>query len=130
MFKSSSKSALPTHTQNVALQAQIISRSDTDPSPPGSNEAARGGSETADNAPLKMTGYVFLGVKRGVEHSVAEINVHGLGDDQFFKELRAEYHKMKGYLRRFFSVWRFAHCDFVKVELNPRNLAIFQKYFH
>ncbi|ORY04774.1 hypothetical protein BCR34DRAFT_591111 [Clohesyomyces aquaticus] len=121
MFKSSSKSTLPTHTQNVALQAQIISRNDADSSKQGSNEAARGSSGTANSTPPRMAGYVFLGVKRGGEHNVAEINVHGLGDDQFFKELRAEYYKMKGYLRRFFSVWRFTHCDFVKVKLDSRS---------
>ncbi|KAF2810898.1 uncharacterized protein BDZ99DRAFT_441534 [Mytilinidion resinicola] len=63
-----------------------------------------------------MTGYVFLGVRRGDEYKVAEINVHGLGDDQFFKELKAEYYTMKGYLWRLFSIWKFKHCDFFKFE--------------
>lgn len=63
-----------------------------------------------------MPSYVFIGVRCGDEHKVAEINVSGFGDDQFFDELRAEYYKLKGHVRRYLSIWRFKHCDFVKVN--------------
>ena len=115
-FNSSSRSTLPTYTQSTPMQAQVGPGNNADSSQQGSNTSTLGSSGTAISALPKMAGYVFLGVKCGDENRVAEINVHGLGDDKFFEELREEYYKMKGYLRRFFSIWRYAHCDFVKFE--------------
>jgi hypothetical protein len=100
------------------MQAQTSSGNNAGPSQQSSSTIAPGGSGAANNAPVKITGYVFLGVKRGDENRVAEINVHGLGDDEFFEALRVEYYKMKGYLRRYFSIWRYKHCDFFMVGTN------------
>jgi hypothetical protein len=97
------------------MQAQTSSGNNVGPSQPRSTIIALGGSGAVNSALVKITGYVFLGVRRGDENRVAEINVHGLGDDQFFEALRVEYYKMKGYLRRYYSIWRYKHCDFFMV---------------
>jgi hypothetical protein len=39
-----------------------------------------------------------------------------MDDEEFFKALLREYRKGRGFLRYWFSVWQFRHCDFVKFE--------------
>ncbi|KAH5445950.1 hypothetical protein HBI30_189970 [Parastagonospora nodorum] len=39
--------------------------------------------------------YVFIGIKSGGEHKIVEIDVSALGDDEFFNNLRVEYHKFE-----------------------------------
>ena len=59
--------------------------------------------------------YVLLGVKAGKEIYLAQLEVQFHQDIQFFKELRREYAKLRGAFRRWFSIWGYSHCDFVKV---------------
>jgi hypothetical protein len=106
-----STSMLPTHTQKASPG------NNPNLSQQGSSRATTSGSRRkSNNTPSNTPVYVFIGVKCGDEHKIAEINVHEFGDDQFFEELRAEYYKLKGRLRHYFSIWRFKHCDFVKVN--------------
>lgn len=61
--------------------------------------------------------YVLFGVK-GARRTLelAQIDAKSHKDDGlFFKELRMHYKQLRGFWRRWFSVWRLKHCDFVKV---------------
>ena len=117
IFNSSLRSPLPSHAPGVSLQTQATSGNNPGFSQQDSNRATPSGSgRTVNNASSKLSGHIFIGIKCKDEHRIVEINVHGFGDDQFFKELRTEYYELKGYLRRYFSIWRFKHCDFVKVN--------------
>jgi hypothetical protein len=64
------------------------------------------------------TTYVFLGVTVGNDLRLAQIEVQAVSyatDDHFFKELRYKYTMLRGLFRRWFSIYRYAHCHFVKV---------------
>ena len=43
-------------------------------------------------------------------------------DDAFFHSLRSEYHKAKGWARRWFGFMTFSYCEFFKVSLH-RHMA-------
>jgi hypothetical protein len=59
--------------------------------------------------------YVFLLVVSRNKLRVSQIALDGSGSSEFIKTLRKEYFKNRGTLRSTFSVWRFSHCNFVKV---------------
>ena len=64
------------------------------------------------------TRYVLLGVTVGDDLRLAQIEVRGAShttDDHFFKELRHQYTELRGLMRIWFSIYRYAHCQFVKV---------------
>jgi hypothetical protein len=64
------------------------------------------------------TTYVLLGVTVGDDLRLAQIEVQDVShatDDHFFKELRYQYTVLRGSMRRWFSIYRYAHCHFVKV---------------
>jgi hypothetical protein len=63
----------------------------------------------------KDTKYVLLGVKTGEYLHLAQISVQNYRDDQFFHELRVRYNELRGVLSRYFSIWGYSHCDFIKV---------------
>jgi hypothetical protein len=61
--------------------------------------------------------YILFGVK-GARRTLelAQIDAKRHKDDGlFFMELRMHYKQLRGFWRRWFSVWRLKHCDFVKV---------------
>lgn len=57
-----------------------------------------------------------MGVKSG-SIQIAQIEVQALKDDLFFDALRHRYSKLRGFLRRWFGIWRYAHCDFIKARI-------------
>ena len=64
------------------------------------------------------TTYVLLGVAVGDDLRLAQIEVRDVShatDDRFFKELRCQYTALRGWMRRWFSIYSYAHCHFVKV---------------
>jgi hypothetical protein len=64
------------------------------------------------------TTYVLLGVTVGNNLRLAQIEVQDIShatDDHFFKELRYQYTMLRGLMRGWFSIYRYAHCHFVKV---------------
>ena len=68
-----------------------------------------------------VTTYILLGVSVGSDLRLAQIEVHGISrttDDDFFKELKYRYTTLRGFMRRWFSIYRYAHCRFVKVMLS------------
>lgn len=54
-------------------------------------------------------------MRSGNNLRLAQIDVKAMKDDHLFEAIKNNYQKLRGYLRRYFSIWRFAHCDFVKV---------------
>lgn len=67
------------------------------------------------NLPLGIPRFVFLAVESGSEHRLAQLDVYGLDDDCFFRLLREDYLALRGYLRRWLSIWKYSHCNFVTV---------------
>ena len=67
--------------------------------------------------------FVFLGVALGDEHRLTQIEIVDKKDDTFYEELKRSYKATKGILRRVFSIWKYAHCEFFKVAypLPPRS---------
>jgi hypothetical protein len=64
---------------------------------------------------------VLLVVKVGTDYGLAQIPIHGITSLEFFKKLRSEYFRLRGYWRRYLSVWRYSHCDFYKVPFTYRS---------
>ena len=69
----------------------------------------------------QMKGFVLFAVQGAKRlHStrtrLAQIDVEiHKDDDSFFDELRIQYDKLRGLLRRIFSIWTFMTCEFVEV---------------
>jgi hypothetical protein len=59
--------------------------------------------------------FVLFGVTAGEDLHLAQIAVQDCRDDQFFEELKTKYNEIRGLFRRWFGIWRYSHCDFVKV---------------
>ena len=56
-------------------------------------------------------------VKQSTEYKLAQICVNGLNSHTFFSALRHKYFHLRGFLRSWFSVWRYSHCDFYMVSI-------------
>lgn len=70
------------------------------------------------NMPQKNEAFVLFGVK-GTRRTLelAQINARKyVNDSAFFWDMRKQYRELRGFLRYWFSIWRFSHCDFVKVH--------------
>jgi hypothetical protein len=63
----------------------------------------------------KDTRYVLLGVTTGEDLRLAQIDVQDYRDEHFFHELRVRYNELRGVFGRYFSIWGYSHCDFIKV---------------
>lgn len=61
--------------------------------------------------------WVLFAVNRGAEFKLAQIYVTKLSCQRFFHELRGNYFNLRGYLRTYFSVWRYHHSDFYDVSV-------------
>jgi hypothetical protein len=70
---------------------------------------------------------VLFIVKQGAEYKLAQICVKGLSCHIFFSTLRQKYFQLRGFLRSWFSVWRYSHCDFYMASTSrfthPRHSA-------
>lgn len=69
----------------------------------------------------KLTGFVLFGVHGSKRLQNAflrlaqiDIAVHK-DDDSFFDEMTVQYRKLRGFLRRIFSIWVFQTCEFIMV---------------
>lgn len=74
-------------------------------------------SQTGNNIARVNQLFVLFGVK-GTRRTpeLAQMNTYNYATDgEFFEDLKKEYRGLRGYLRYWFSVWQFSHCDFVKV---------------
>ena len=74
--------------------------------------------------------HVFLGVKRGSDYQVDNIEVQFLNDTQFFHRLKQKYLSLRGWRRNIFSWWRYDHCDFYRFrKYAPRSITVCQQQF-
>lgn len=69
--------------------------------------------------------FVFLGIRLGDENRLAQIEIIDKKDDTFYEELKRSYKATKGILRRVLGIWKYAHCEFLKVPISlpPRSPA-------
>ncbi len=51
-------------------------------------------------------------IKHGTEFKLAQIRIKGLCCHIFFSTLRRKYFQLRGFLRSWFRVWQYSHCDF------------------
>ena len=71
--------------------------------------------------PSSLTGFVLFGVhgSRRLQNAflrLAQIDVAVYkDDDSFFDEMTVQYRKLRGFLRRFSSIWVFQTCEFIMV---------------
>lgn len=91
---------------------------------PGSNngsvtEARGSGSSTIPTSPQGDVLQVVFGIKDMHEfHEIENIEVSGLlNDSLFFKELKTRYKKYRWFFLRWFSPFRFRHCNFVQASI-------------
>jgi hypothetical protein len=59
---------------------------------------------------------VLLIVKRGSQYKLSQIETIRHSNFTFFSSLKADYFLLRGFFRRWFSVWRYSHCDFYRVR--------------
>ena len=112
---STPSSSKPAAQQGGHKMAQITKRGSTHNRP----EAARDKSAMKKvTLPLQSL-FVLLGVAVGDGNQLAQIEISNCKDDDFFQQLRISYDTTKGFLRRVFGIWMYAHCDFFKVPKSP-----------
>ena len=75
--------------------------------------------------PSNFTGFVLFGVHgsqrlQSAYLRLAQIDVSDKDDDGFFDQMIAEFKRLRGFLRRTFSIWVFHTCEFVTVRLSIR----------
>jgi hypothetical protein len=104
---------------NTGREAQKNTGSSLSSSPMVTLTGPGGSKKTAQATTHQTKTYVLLGTTVGEDIDLAQIEIQGHNDEQFFREPRTEYFKVRGIFRRVFSIWRYSHCDFVKVILTP-----------
>ena len=70
--------------------------------------------------PSKFTGFVLFGVHgsqrlQSAYLRLSQIDVFDKDDDDFFDQMIVEFKRLRGFLRRTFSIWVFHTCEFVTV---------------
>lgn len=111
----------------ATASASIPTHSSTQTRPsisPGSNggsatQAHGGGPSTIPTAPQGDPLWVVFGIKYMHEFDDIE-NIETsslLNDPSFFKELKTRYNKYHWFFQRWFSPFRFRHCNFVQFEI-------------
>lgn len=65
--------------------------------------------------PANVPAVIFVGIPKGSDHELVEIEVAKLTDDQFFSRLRGEFHRIRTAFLNCFSVCTFSHCEFTEV---------------
>jgi hypothetical protein len=88
---------------------------------PGTSTTGNGGVPVSIPSSSNSELFIIFGVEGGRRTlEIAHLNTLKLKDDsEFFKHLCREYRRLRGYLRRWFSIWQLRYCDFVKVRTTP-----------
>ncbi|KAF4415576.1 small s [Fusarium acutatum] len=93
----------------------------------GNNHIMRGLAITEQNniPPVTIDDLrILFGVPMGLKTlHVIPIPVHQ-PDSNVFPQLKAEYRRMRGRWRAWFSFWQLSHCNFVKFESITRNIVV------
>ena len=114
-------------TAATASPSSISAHGSTQITPPissGSNsgsstQAHGGGSNTMSTAPQETSLWVVFGIKNMHEfNEIENIEISSLlNDPSFFKELKTRYNNHRWLFQRWFSPFRFRHCNFVQVSI-------------
>ena len=126
---STSTSTSPGSESEVSVGNSSPVTSEGDSSDPPDDESGsrkhHGASDTStavEIVPLNsMTGFVLFGVhgSKRLQNAclrLAQIDVAVYkDDDSFFDEMSVQYRKLRGFLRRVFSIWVFQTCEFIMV---------------
>ena len=87
-----------------------------------SNSHPRTNTQNSCHSGLQIThllqAYVLFGARREwPDLEMDHLNARATKDDcTFFYELKARYCSLRGWSRRWLSIWQLSHCDFVKVR--------------
>lgn len=65
--------------------------------------------------------FVLLLVLKASRYDLASIDVTDMTARDFFKTIVQEYNEKRGVWRRFFSIFVYSHCDFMKVSFTDRS---------
>ena len=126
------KSSLSTSTSRSSGEVSVdhsspaISKSDLSDQLDNETDSEKEGNSSVPSTAIeimpssKMTGFVLFGVHgskrlQSAYLRLAQIDVAGKDDDSFFDEMIVQYKKLRGFLRRNFSIWIFHTCDFIRV---------------
>ena len=74
-------------------------------------------------SPSNFTGYILFGVHgsqrlQSAYLRLAQIDVLDKDDDGFFDQMIVEFGRLRGFLRRTFSIWVFHTCEFITVRIS------------
>ena len=119
----SSQSSLTDSMQTSELRSAIhgTQATNTRTAPKGYATGNQQAVQTGIDIPQLKELYVLFGVK-GTRRTLdlAQINASKYTNDcALFGVMRRQYRELRGFLRYWFSIWRFSHCDFVKVHIQP-----------
>ncbi|KAI0890580.1 uncharacterized protein GGS22DRAFT_151294 [Annulohypoxylon maeteangense] len=68
------------------------------------------------SGPNTLSQRILFIAERGMEYKMAQIGVDGIFGGEFFSMLKNDYFRLRGFIRTWFSIWRYSHCDFYKCE--------------
>ncbi|KAI1413430.1 hypothetical protein F5Y13DRAFT_161266 [Hypoxylon sp. FL1857] len=67
--------------------------------------------------------YVFIIIKTS-NSKLVQVEVNDMKAVEFFRSLKAQYLRTRGFFRSWFSIYVYNHCDFVKIQKwNPERFA-------
>lgn len=107
----------------VASQAQVPAHGETQSGTSSSSAPQNTNTSQRPTLPGNPIGVecpvstrVMLIVRSRDDFYLAQLKMHSTTTTvEFFRMLRLEYFKLRGFLSRYFSVWGYSHCDFYKV---------------
>ena len=118
----SSESEVSAGSSSPATSEDDSSDQPDDEADSRNNPNASATSTAVDIVPLSnLTGFVLFGVhgSKRLQNAclrLAQIDVAVYNnDDSFFDEMTVQYGKLRGFLRRVFSIWIFETCEFIMV---------------
>ncbi|KAG9506107.1 hypothetical protein J7337_003088 [Fusarium musae] len=89
----------------------------------GGNNRVQQGVATAEQNNIPPVTIDDLRILFGVPMGLKTLNVIPIPvnqpDSNVFPQLKAEYRRMRGRWRAWFSFWQLSHCNFVKIDLPP-----------
>ena len=110
--------SLPTSLPNTSspqTPAQALPAHQTNPSPPLDTRNAHMVAQGA-NKSISITRYLSLCVTAS-SHQFVSIRCDVLSLDlEFYSKMKDEYNRVRGWLRLFFSMWQYDHCEFVRFK--------------
>ncbi len=118
---STSTSASRSSRSNSSPATSESGTSDQPNEESGSGKGTDSGTAVDIVPPSNLTGFVIFGVhgSKRLQSAclrLAQIDVVVYNDDDsFFDEMALQYKKLRGFLRRVFSVWVFHTCEFMMV---------------